>query len=139
MIKSLNIFISLLIFLASGVPAQKWVLKDPGGGGAVPAIAVLNNSDIVYVGSDVGGVRHSNDGAASFEPVNYGIPGTSGRNIAEMEVFDQGQVNLVFSACTGGLIRWDSVKTDHGSIYWKTLFISHLCLCSTFWRDTIRT
>lgn len=103
--------------------AQTWELKDPGGGGAVPAIAVMDNSDIVYVGSDVGGIRHSNDRAASYEPVNYGIPGAeSGKNICEMEVFNQGEEDVVFAATTGGKIMWDTVKTNHYDIVWKTVF-----------------
>ena len=65
--KKHKLHIILLLLMPGLLSAQTWELKDPGGGGAVPAIAVQNNTDIVYVGSDVGDIRFSNDGVAGYQ------------------------------------------------------------------------
>ncbi|HBE03572.1 MAG: hypothetical protein A2096_04510 [Spirochaetes bacterium GWF1_41_5] len=74
----------------------------PGGGGYFSAVVFHPaNSDIIYAGTDLGGVFKSIDGGSFFFPVNTGLQDYIVQEIA----FDALDPNIMYLATTGGVYK----------------------------------
>lgn len=87
-----------------------WTQIGPGGGGAITAIAIdPTDENIVYVGTDLGGIFKSIDRGKSFNAINSGL-----KNYVIQDIkINISNPNIVYLATAGGLYK----TTDGGKIW----------------------
>ncbi|MEO0183850.1 MAG: T9SS type A sorting domain-containing protein [candidate division WOR-3 bacterium] len=87
-----------------------WTSIGPGGGGWFTAVEVSNfNSNIVFVGSDIGGIYKSTDGGKHWKVVNSGLIDYYITDIALHPV----DSNIIYVATWSGVHK----STDGGEIW----------------------
>ena len=122
-IKTLQLFfLAFLLSCQKGVAS--WQLIDLVGGGGAPAIAVHNNSGIIYLGSDMGGVRWSKDKGQTWITINRGFSfeKRSHKNIQDLFIVEQKNNGYVFATTTGGILYYSSLELqDPKKVNWKIL------------------
>jgi photosystem II stability/assembly factor-like uncharacterized protein len=72
----------------------------PGGGGWVECLAVSPvNSEVVYAGSDVGGIFKTTDGGKSWQPSSKGLKNDFVRDV----IIDPNNADIIYAATLGGV------------------------------------
>lgn len=122
--KKITLFFSFLVFSlfisVVSYPVQ-WENIGPGGGGYIMACAFQpDNSDIMYIGSDVAGIHKSTDGGVTWTKKNNGIASSTvnaGAYGIENILIDHSDYNIIYTA------GWDGVykSTDAGESWGRIL------------------
>ncbi len=109
LLKQAYSFIALICFFLwsncysanAGLPVS-WETIGPGGGGWLPAITVVDDSEsTVYVACDVGGIYKSNDHGKSWKIKNIGLFNYYVHDIA----YDPSQPKTLYAATRGGVYK----------------------------------
>lgn len=96
--------VALLTQAADAVAQVQWQSLGPGGGGWLTVMTIdPNNSQIIYLGCDVGGVYRSGNGGQTWTIKNQGLAHYSIDDI----LIDSTQPARIFLATNGGVYRSD--------------------------------
>jgi len=131
--KSLFVLLAIVFGCASAVDdASAWTSISPGAGGAATAIDADPASGIVLAGSDVGGMRYSNDSATTWHNVSRGIIQRDGyssaKNFQAVKIFTVGETRLAVATTTAGVIYWSYITDNYRETFWEVLFDSQTIL-----------
>ena len=115
---------SVLLHGCNTEAAPLWQLVDPGGGGAAPAVYRIPGSEHLFVGSDVGGFRYSDDAGKQFRVINEGLDFASSAsdNIQKITSYRRGDTHHVVGSATAGVLYWRSVGNSGLGPAWIKFF-----------------
>ena len=115
---------ALLLIGCNSESASLWELADPGGGGAAPAIYAVPGTTHLFVSSDVGGIRYSDDAGEQYTVINEGLDfsNTASDNFQDLTGYRHGEIRHVVGSATAGILYWRYIGPDGLSPEWRKFF-----------------